>query len=132
MNDYEETVLSLFDNCPTRLQITKIAKTFMVTDDEIKNILQKNGRENPTSKRGPKPKSKGFEAQTVILDEAAVPSSKDVEVAKTEDGKLPMPEYVKEILMNQLDSLDDQIKQMEAMLVDIKSKYKVIADYIKN
>ena len=135
-SQYEQRVIELYEGDPSRQQITRLSKVFDVSEDEIKNILQKNGFEIPVAKRGPRRKNKvnGYEADTVILDEAATPiSAENVEVAKApEEEKWPMPEYVKEILMNQLDSLEEQIKQMEGMLNDCKSKYKVIADYIKN
>ena len=135
-SNYEQRVIELFQEDPSRQQITRLSKIFQVSEDEIKGILQRNGIEIPIAKRGPKPKAKGngLFADTVILDEAATSiSSENVEVAKApEEEKWPMPEYVKEILMNQLDSLEEQIKQMEGMLNDCKSKYKVIADYIKN
>lgn len=134
-SQYEQRVIELYGEDPSRQQITRLSKVFDVSEDEIKNILQKNGFEIPVAKRGPRPKIKvdGNESNTVILDKAALPSSENVVVAKApEEEKWPMPEYVKEILMNQLDSLEEQIKQMEGMLNDCKSKYKVIADYIKN
>lgn len=134
-SQYEQRVIELFQEDPSRQQITRLSKVFDVSEDEIKNILQKNGFEIPVVKKGPRRKIKvdGYEANTVILDKATLPSSENVIAAKApEEEKWPMPEYVKEILMNQLDSLEEQIKQMEGMLNDCKSKYKVIADYIKN
>ena len=73
------------------------------------------------AKRGPKPRA-------VILNKNEKPVN-DEEHPVVKD--LPMPEYVKEILMDKMDELESDIKDIESNLEEYKKRYKTLADYIK-
>lgn len=121
MTEFEQQICELYDANPSRQQITNLAKMYQVPEDHIKEVLQNNGRVIHLAKRGPKPRA-------VILNKNEKPVN-DEEHHVVKD--LPMPEYVKEILMDKMDELESDIKDIEANLEEYKKKYKTLADYIK-
>ena len=124
-SDYEELVLELFDNNPTRSMITSIAKMYGASYESIIEILQKHGREI-TFKRGRKPKPKHEE----VTEEVKEDSSE--ELSKAAEHELPIPEYVKELVMKEMDSLEEQFKELEQETLEKQQKYTVLANFLKN
>ena len=129
-SDYEELVLELFDNNPTRSMITSIAKMYGASYESIIEILQKHGREI-TFKRGRKPKPKHEE----VTEEVKEDSSEELSEAAEQQlpiQQLPIPEYVKELVMKEMDSLEEQLKALEQETLEKQQKYTVLANFLKN
>ena len=116
MTDYEQQILDFYDLNPSRQQITSLAKMYKDSEDNIKQILQSYGRVIPLADKKPRIK-------TVTKEEP--------EMEKLISETLPMPEYVKEILMDKMDELEVEIRILEDELDAYKQKYKTLADYIK-
>ena len=121
MTEFEQQICELYDANPSRRLITNLVKMYQVPEDHIKEVLQGYGRVIPLAKKGPKPRA-------VILNKNEKPVN-DEEHPVVKD--LPMPEYVKEILMDKMDELEETIKDIEGNLEEYKKKYKTLADYIK-
>ena len=124
-SDYEELVLELFDNNPTRSMITSIAKMYGVSYESVTEILQKHGREI-TFKRGRRPKPKPEE----VTEEVTGDSSE--ELSEAAEHELPIPEYVKELVMKEMDSLEEQLKALEQETLEKQQKYTVLANFLKD
>lgn len=127
-SDYEEVILELFDACPTRSQVTYLAKMYCTSDESILELLQKNGRDI-NFKRGRRPKAK-----TEEVKETKEEVSEDLpeQLSKAAEHELPIPEYVKELVMKEMDSLEEQLKVLEKETLEKQQKYTVLANFIKN
>lgn len=114
MGLFEKQIIELFDANPTRAYVVRLAKMYNTNEELILEILQKNGRDI-NFKKGKLSK------ESEISQEEKKPQ---------EEKALPMPEYVRTVLERELDSLDNEILQMEKKMADLKDKYKVLSDYL--
>ena len=108
MGLFEKQIIELFDANPTRAYVVRLAKMYNTNEELILEILQKNGRDINFKKVRP---------------------SQERKLSGGEKA-LPMPEYVRKVLERELDSLDNEILQMEKKMAELKDKYKVLSDYL--
>ena len=93
-----------------------------VQESKIIDVLKQFGREIPEKKRGPKPK--GTKADVVIIDEAAVPESKN-----NDEPVLQIPSCVMETIEKRLHELETDIKNHQDMVRILEAEYKAHANF---
>lgn len=127
MGDYEKTICELYDNNPSFYQIRSIAKMYNIDEDEVKDILTKNGRELPRSRKSKLTTKIEAEPQTEPQEAAAKEGTKTA----------PIPDAVKTLVFDRIDKLEadlgalnQRIKDLEDAKAAVVSEYKVLADYI--
>ena len=125
-----EMVLETFDQAENkRKAIEATSRLLRVSPDEIKEILQSNGREidfkKPIKTKEERPTAT---IKNRIMEPAreADPPEKPKEAAAPE----PMPDYVKDVLLKGVDQLEAEIKEVTERLHMLENNYKVLTDYI--
>ena len=116
MSDFENQVLMFFDKCPTRDQIRSLSLMYAVPEETIIKFLEKNGREVPAKKRGPKPKiSKECEKEPrTSIDEPV----------------LQIPTCVMETIEKRMNELETDIKNYQDMVNRLEAEYKAHANFL--
>ena len=130
MSDFENQVLEFFDKCPTRQQIRSLAMMYAVPESKIIEILERNDRECPTKKRGPKPKAKGLKADIVIIDEAAAPEPKKETITKMPDCVAKTIEKRMHELESDIKNYQNTIRNYQDMIHKLEAEYTAHADYL--
>lgn len=116
-------ILDIYDEAINKNKaINDISKLFGFPRDEIKDVLAENGRALPYQK---KPKSPEVTEEVVSPDQEA-----EDEPDKAAD-RLPIPNYVFDVLIKELDALDMQINAMSQKLAELSTKYTDISKFIK-
>lgn len=128
-----EMVLETYDHAENkRKAIEATSKLLNVSPEEIKEVLQKNGRvidfQKPIKTKGERPTAT---IKNKIMEPAreADPPEEPKE-PKEAAAPEPMPEYVKEVLMNGMDQLEQEIQEATQRLKMLEGNYKVLTDYI--
>ena len=125
-----EMVLETYDQAENkRKAIEATSKLLNVSPEEIKEVLQKNGRvidfQKPIKTKGERPTAT---IKNKIMEPAR--EADPPEPAKEAAAPEPMPEYVKEVLMNGMDQLEQEIQETTQRLKMLEGNYKVLTDYI--
>ena len=125
-----EMVLETYDHAENkRKAIEATSKLLNVSPEEIKEVLQKNGRvidfQKPIKTKGERPTAT---IKNKIMEPAR--EADPPEPAKEAAAPEPMPEYVKEVLMNGMDQLEQEIQEATQRLKMLEGNYKVLTDYI--
>lgn len=125
-----EMVLETYDHAENkRKAIEATSKLLNVSPEEIKEVLQKNGRvidsQKPIKTKEERPKA-SIKPRAMELPKEADPPEPTKEAAAPE----PMPEYVKEVLINGMDQLEQEIQEATQRLKMLEGNYKVLTDYI--
>lgn len=128
-NKTKQNILELYDEALDKNKaIRDIARTFDVTQDEVTDIIFKNGRPIPLkmTKSEPKKEPDDFDCPD---DEAAAQEPEEAQEAAVQ--LLPIPNYIFDVLMRELDTLDMQINALSQKLTDLSTKYTDISKFIK-
>lgn len=128
-NKTQQNILELYDEALDKNKaIRDIARTFDVTQDEVTDIIFKNGRPIPLkmTKSEPKKEPDDFDCPD---DEAAAQEPEEAQEAAVQ--LLPIPNYIFDVLMRELDTLDMQINALSQKLADLSTKYTDISKFIK-
>lgn len=125
-----EMVLETYDHAENkRKAIEATSKLLNVSPEEIKEVLQKNGRvidfQKPIKTKEERAKA-SIKPKAMVPPKEADPPEPEKEAAAPE----PMPEYVKEVLMNGMDQLEQEIQETTQRLKMLEGNYKVLTDYI--
>lgn len=122
----KQNILELYDQALDQTKaIREISKAFDISRFELADILFKNGRPIPA-------KFQYKNEDLTKADEADCPDD-DVSQAAADEAAviLPIPNYIFDVLMKELDSLDMQINAMSQKLADLSTKYTDISKFIK-
>lgn len=109
MDEFENTIVELYDNCPGRHQIKAIAGMYNISVEEVEKILTQAGRELPKPGR-PKLSTRAAEPQ----------DDKDEEHP---ESKKEIPEAVRECLLI-------RIAELESQKTVIETELKTLIDFI--
>lgn len=123
-----QNILELYDEALDKNKaIRDIAKTIGVPQEEIRDVVYENGRPIPPkrTKAEPKEESDDFDCPD---DEAAAQEPEEAQEAAVQ---LPIPNYIFDVLMRELDTLDMQINALSQKLADLSTKYTDISKFIK-
>lgn len=123
-----QNILELYDEALDKNKaIRDIAKTIGVPQEEIRDVVYENGRPIPPkrTKAEPKEEPDDFDCPD---DEAAAQETEEVQEAAVQ---LPIPNYIFDVLMRELDTLDMQINALSQKLADLSTKYTDISKFIK-
>ena len=119
-NKTTENILSLYDEAINKTKALRdLAKTFGLPRNELKTILIDNGRDVPYVKKKKQEDEQKDEAKEDDPDRVVVPEV------------LPVPQAVLETLAKEMDALDEEIRDVTETLEHLKSRYSVIANFIK-
>ncbi len=125
-----EMVLETFDQAENkRKAIEATSKLLNVSPEEIKEVLQKNGREIDFKK----PIKTKEERPTATIKNKIMEPARETdppEEPKEAAAPEPMPDYVKEVLLKGMDQLEIEIKEATERLHMLENNYKVLTDYI--
>ena len=127
----KQNILELYDQALDQTKaIREISKAFDISRFELADILFKNGR--------PIPAKFQYKNDDVTKDdEADCPDDASQSAADESDQTdeaaviLPIPNYIFDVLMKELDSLDMQINALSQKLADLSTKYTDISNFIK-
>lgn len=127
-NKTKQNILELYDEALDKNKaIRDIAKTIGVPQEEIRDVVYENGRPIPPkrTKAEPKEEPDDFDCPD---DEAAAQEPEEAQEAAVQ---LPIPNYIFDVLMRELDTLDMQINALSQKLADLSTKYTDISKFIK-
>lgn len=123
----KQNILELYDEALDKNKaIRDIAKTIGVPQEEIIDVVYENGRPIPPKRTKSEPRP-----------ETDYPDCPDEEIESADqDGQeaavqLPIPNYIFDVLMRELDALDMQINALSQKLADLSAKYTDISKFIK-
>ncbi len=128
-----EMVLETYDYAENkRKAIEATSKLLNVSPEEIKEVLQKNGRvidfQKPIKTKGERPTAT---IKNKIMEPAReADQPEEPEKPKEAAAPEPMPEYVKDVLMHGMDQLEQEIQEATQRLKMLEGNYKVLTDYI--
>lgn len=129
----KQNILELYDEALDKNKaIRDIAKTIGVPQEEVRDVIYENGRPIPPKRT--KAEAKSEPDDPVIPDEGD--KAADQEAQETQESQeaaaiLPIPNYIFDVLMKELDSLDMQINALSQKLADLSTKYTDISKFIK-
>ena len=124
-----QNILELYDEALDKNKaIRDIAKTIGVPQEEIRDVVYENGRPIPPkrTKAEPKEEPDDFDCPD---DEAAAQEPQEAQESAVQ--LLPIPNYIFDVLMRELDTLDMQINALSQKLADLSTKYTDISKFIK-
>lgn len=130
-NKTKQNILELYDEALDKNKaIRDIARTFDVSQDEVTDVIYKNGRPIPPKRRKNEPKEEPDDFDCPD-DEAAAQETDESQEAQEAVVQLPIPNYIFDVLMRELDTLDMQINALSQKLADLSTKYTDISKFIK-
>ena len=123
----KQNILELYDEALDKNKaIRDIAKTIGVPQEEIIDVVYENGRPIPPKRTKSEPRPE--------TDDPDCPDE-EIESADQEGQEatvqLPIPNYIFDVLLRELDALDMQINAMSQKLADLSTKYTDISKFIK-
>ena len=127
----KQNILELYDEALDKDKaIRDIAKIFKVSEEDVTNIVFKNGRPVPAKRRNEAIiEPDDFDCPD---DEAAAQEPEESQEAQEAAVQLlPIPNYIFDVLLRELDALDMQINAMSQKLADLSTKYTDISKFIK-
>ena len=123
----KQNILELYDEALDKNKaIRDIAKTIGVPQEEVRDVIYENGRPIPPKRTKTEVKSEPDDP--VIPDEGDKAADQEAQEAA---AILPIPNYIFDVLMKELDSLDMQINALSQKLADLSTKYTDISKFIK-
>lgn len=123
----KQNILELYDEALDKNKaIRDIAKTIGVPQEEVRDVIYENGRPIPPKRT--KTEAKSEPDDPVIPDEDDKAADQEAQEAA---AILPIPNYIFDVLMKELDSLDMQINALSQKLADLSTKYTDISKFIK-
>ena len=123
-----QNILELYDEALDKNKaIRDIAKTIGVPQVEIRDVVYENGRPIPPKRTKAEPKEEPDDLDCPD-DEAAAQEPEEAQEAAVQ---LPIPNYIFDVLMRELDTLDMQINALSQKLADLSTKYTDISKFIK-
>lgn len=123
----KQNILELYDEALDKNKaIRDIAKTIGVPQEEVRDVIYENGRSIPPKRT--KTEAKSEPDDSVIPDEGDKAADQEAQEAA---AILPIPNYIFDVLMKELDSLDMQINALSQKLADLSTKYTDISKFIK-
>lgn len=123
-----QNILELYDEALDKNKaIRDIAKTIGVPQEEIRDVVYENGRPIPPKRTKAEPKKEPDDLDCPD-DEAAAQEPEEAQEAAVQ---LPIPNYIFDVLMRELDTLDMQINALSQKLADLSTKYTDISKFIK-
>lgn len=123
----KQNILELYDEALDKNKaIRDIAKTIGVPQEEVRDVIYENGRPIPPKRT--KTEAKSEPDDPVIPDEDDKTADQEAQEAA---AILPIPNYIFDVLMKELDSLDMQINALSQKLADLSTKYTDISKFIK-
>ncbi len=123
-----QNILELYDEALDKNKaIRDIAKTIGVPQEEIRDVVYENGRPIPPKRTKAEPKEEPDDSDCPD-DEAAAQEPEEAQEAAVQ---LPIPNYIFDVLMRELDTLDMQINALSQKLADLSTKYTDISKFIK-
>lgn len=121
----KQNMLELYDEALNKTKaIRDISKTFNISRFELVDMLYENGRPIPE-------KLQEKNEEMTKAEEDVVPDQETENVPDQAAAPLPIPNYIFEVLIKELDSLDMQINAMSQKLADLSTKYTDISKFIK-
>lgn len=128
-NKTQQNILELYDEALDKNKaIRDIARTFDVSQDEVTDVIYMNGRPIPPKRRKNEPKEEPDDFDCPD-DEATAQEPEEAQEAAVQ--LLPIPNYIFDVLMRELDTLDMQINALSQKLADLSTKYTDISKFIK-
>ena len=126
-NKTKQNILELYDEALDKNKaIRDIARTFDVTQDEVTDVIYKNGRPIPPKRTKSEPRPEPDDPD--CPDEEIESADQEGQEAAVQ---LPIPNYIFDVLLRELDALDMQINAMSQKLADLSTKYTDISKFIK-
>ena len=129
----KQNILELYDEALDKNKaIRDIAKTIGVPQEEVRDVIYENGRPIPPKRTKTEAKSEPDDPD--CPDEVAKAADQEAEEAQEPQEAaaiLPIPNYIFDVLMKELDSLDMQINALSQKLADLSTKYTDISKFIK-
>ena len=129
----KQNILELYDEALDKNKaIRDIAKTIGVPQEEVRDVIYENGRPIPPKRT--KTEAKSEPDDPVIPDEvdkAADQEGQEAQEPQEAAAILPIPNYIFDVLMKELDSLDMQTNALSQKLADLSTKYTDISKFIK-
>lgn len=123
----KQNILELYDEALDKNKaIRDIAKTIGALQEEVRDVIYENGRPIPPKRT--KTEAKNEPDDPVIPDEGDKAADQDAQEAA---AILPIPNYIFDVLMKELDALDMQINALSQKLADLSTKYTDISKFIK-
>lgn len=123
----KQNILELYDEALDKNKaIRDIAKTIGVPQEEVRDVIYENGRPIPPKRAKTEAKSEPDDPD--CPDEVVKAADQEAEEAA---AILPIPNYIFDVLMKELDSLDMQINALSQKLADLSTKYTDISKFIK-
>lgn len=123
----KQNILELYDEALDKNKaIRDIAKTIGVPQEEVRDVIYENGRPIPPKRT--KTEAKSEPDDPVITDEGDKAADQEAQEAA---AILPIPNYIFDVLMKELDALDMQINALSQKLADLSTKYTDISKFIK-
>lgn len=123
----KQNILELYDEALDKNKaIRDIAKTIGVPQEEVRDVIYENGRPIPPKRT--KTEAKSESDDPVIPDEGDKAADQEPQEAA---AILPIPNYIFDVLMRELDALDMQINALSQKLADLSTKYTDISKFIK-
>lgn len=123
----KQNILELYDEALDKNKaIRDIAKTIGVPQEEVRDVIYENGRPIPPKRT--KTEAKSEPDDPVIPDEGDKVADQEAQEAA---AILPIPNYIFDVLMKELDALDMQINALSQKLADLSTKYTDISKFIK-
>lgn len=127
----KQNILELYDEALDKNKaIRDIAKMIGVSQEEVTDVIYEYGRPIPPkrTKSEPKKEPDDFDCPD---DEAAAQEPEESQEAQEAADQLPIPNYIFEVLLREMDDLDAQINAMTQELADKSNKYTLISKFIK-
>lgn len=126
-----QNILELYDEALDKNKaIRDIAKTIGVPQEEIRDVVYENGRPIPPKRTKAEPKEEPDDLDCPD-DEAAAQETEESQETQEAAVQLPIPNYIFDVLMRELDTLDMQINALSQKLADLSTKYTDISKFIK-
>ena len=130
-----ETIVSLYneavENGDPGRQIRSLAKTCGVPESEIRKILIESDVLEE-KKRGPKRKEEAIEDNNEADNMSQEPSEAKEEPKEPQEAAgLPIPDAVKECLIEGLEKIEIDIQKRQEEIRKLEARYETIAKYLK-
>ena len=130
-----ETIVSLYnesvENGDPQAEIRSLAKTCGVPESKIREILVE-ADVLETKKRGPKKKEEAIENNNEADNMPQEPSEiKEEPKEPHEAAGLPIPDAVKECLIEGLEKIEIDIQKRQEEIRKLEARYETIAKYLR-
>ena len=123
----KQNILELYDEALDKNKaIRDIAKTIGVPQEEVIDVIYENGRPIPPKRTKSEPRTEADDPD--CPDEVIEGTDQETQEAAVQ---LPIPNYIFDVLMKELDALDMQINALSQKLADLSTKYTDISKFIK-